>query len=375
MDYEIEKLQSILKQDPSNFQIRRELSILLSNRGFNEEALSNIKYLVKYFPEDDELHYNLGILYEKIKDLKKAKLSYQKAIKISPQDDYYYNLGEVLVSLQEWDLAIDAFNNVLKNDKNDGNCYFNLGLCYYHKDETNLAIDHFQKAITLNPKDIFAHFYLGNIYQNNRLTNFAVECYKNVLDISPDYSWAYYNLASIAYENENIEEALDYLLKTIEYNKNDIEAYKLLTKIYIKENNAEEVINLLESRLNNDENGDLYYILAQAYKHIGEQDNYINNLKCAIKSKLTLTYPLQIVKRELEIYETQSELEVQEVPDYTSDDDKISDEEFENDEYTADYYDDEEEVENKDIFDNDIEEDINIEDYDEDFDEYDDNEG
>ena len=112
MNQEIEKLQAILQKDPSNFQIRRELSILLTEQGFNDEALSNLKYLAKYFPNDAELHYNLGIIYEKIKDCKNAKKSYQKAIEISPQDDFYYNLGEVLVSLKEWDAAIESFKKV-----------------------------------------------------------------------------------------------------------------------------------------------------------------------------------------------------------------------------------------------------------------------
>ena len=66
MATEIEKLQEVLQQDPSNFQIRRELSILLANEGFNEEALSNLQFLLKYFPEDAELNYNIGILQEEI---------------------------------------------------------------------------------------------------------------------------------------------------------------------------------------------------------------------------------------------------------------------------------------------------------------------
>ncbi len=144
---EIENLQEVLQNDPSNFQARRELSILLADNGFNEEALSNLKYLEKFFPEDAELQYNIAILYEKTKDFDNAKTAYQKAISIDPQDDFYYNLGEVLVSLKEWDDAIEAFKTVLKTDPNDGNCYFNLGLCYLNKDEKNIAADNFQKAI------------------------------------------------------------------------------------------------------------------------------------------------------------------------------------------------------------------------------------
>ena len=149
MEKEIENLQNLLKEDPSNFQARRKLSILLADNGFNEEALTNLQYLEKYFPEDAEIFYNLGILYEKVKNLEKAEEAYKKAIKISPQEDFYYNLGEVLVSLEKWDEAIENFEIVLKTDSKDGNCYFNLGLCYLNKDEINKATDLFQQAIKI----------------------------------------------------------------------------------------------------------------------------------------------------------------------------------------------------------------------------------
>ena len=334
MGNEIEKLQEILKSDPSNFQARRKLSILLADNGFNKEALSNLQYLVKYFPEDAELQYNIGILFEKLKDFESAKNAYQEAIRIMPQDDFYYNLGEVLVSLEEWDDAINAFQTVLKNDTKDGNCYFNLGLCYYNKDEINLATDNFQQAVTLNPQDIFAHFYLGYIYQNSGLTNFAIESYKKVLSISPDYSWAYFNLASIAFKNENLDEAKEYLHKTIEYNNTDIEAYKLLTKIYLRQSEHEEIISLLETRLDKEENGDLYYILAQVYKHIGRKEDYIENLDAAIDENLTLTYPLDLVRKELKRAKAQDELKVEEVEEYSQE--EIEDENLE-DSYGEDY--------------------------------------
>ena len=130
MDEEIETLQNMLKNDPSNFQARRKLTILLVNNGFNEEAEGNLRYLIKYFPKDAELYFNLGIVYEKLKDFEKAEKAYEKAIKLNPEEDFYYNYGEVLVELKKWETAIDVFKKVLETDSNDGNCYFNLGVCY-----------------------------------------------------------------------------------------------------------------------------------------------------------------------------------------------------------------------------------------------------
>ena len=117
MDYDIETLQNLLKEDPSNFQARRELSIMLVNQGFNEEAEGNLKYLIKYFPDDAELYYNLGIVQEKLKNFAQARIAYEKAIELSPQEDFYYNLGEVLVELKEWDDAMDCAEKAIEGKK------------------------------------------------------------------------------------------------------------------------------------------------------------------------------------------------------------------------------------------------------------------
>lgn len=353
MNQEIERIQEILRNDPSNFQARRELSVMLADNGFNEEALSNLNYLLKYFPDDAELLYNIGIIYEKLKDFNNAEKAYKNAVELSPQADFYYNLGEVLVTLQKWDEAIVAFNKVLQTDADDGNCYFNLGLCYFNKDELKQSENYFQRAIELNPKDIYAHFYLGNIYQEQGLTNFAEECYRHVLEISPDYSWAYFNLASIAYQNNNIEEAKDNLLHAIDCNNQDIEAYKLLVKICIKDNDIENILTILHTRLDKETNGDLFYILAQVYKHIGKSEEYITNLELALTNALTLTYPSDKVEMELKLAKSASGIdmpdEFEEYSDSDAETEENTDNEYleEDEEYKEDTYDeaDEENIE------------------------------
>ena len=43
---------------------------------------------------------------------------------------------------------------------------------------------------------------------------------------------------------------------------------------YIKENEFEEVITLLETRLDKEDNGDLYYVRAQVYKYINKKKTF-----------------------------------------------------------------------------------------------------
>ena len=80
----------------------------------------------------------------------------------------------------------------------------------------------------------------------------------------------------------------------------DIEAYKLLTKICLKTGETEEILEILNTRLDKEDNGDLYYCLARVYKYIGDSEQYCKNPDQALDNPYTLPFSKKIVKQELE---------------------------------------------------------------------------
>ena len=101
---EIENLTEIIKNDPTNFQARRELTVALMDKGFNDEAIKQLSYLISVFPEDARLHYNLGIAWDKIKNYKQAIKAYETALEYEPEEaDFLYNLGYVYMEIDEND--------------------------------------------------------------------------------------------------------------------------------------------------------------------------------------------------------------------------------------------------------------------------------
>jgi len=297
----IEELQRLIKEDSSNFQARRQLAMLLTDCGFNEEALGHLLYLSRNFDNDEGVFYNLGIVYEKMKKFPKAKDAYLRAVELDPQDfDAVYNLGLVYTELKEYEPAIDCFNKIIENDPEDSNTFFNLGLVYFKLRDYVPAIDNFQKTIDLNDEDIYAHFYIGNIYKELGDLESARECFNRVLQISPDYSWAYYNLAVIDFEEGNFESAVFNLSKTIEINPADIEAYKVLAKILVLNNLSEEACNVIATALENcTATGDLYYIAYRVYKAAGDVETCEKYLSDAIYNYKTLSISVDDAKKEL----------------------------------------------------------------------------
>ena len=110
----IEALRSLRKQDQTNFQARRELAVLLLDCGYSEEAKQHFLYLSKIFNDDSGIFYNLGITYEKLKDLNKAEDAYKKAIELAPDEvDAFYNLGLVYIDKKRYEEAVECFGHVL----------------------------------------------------------------------------------------------------------------------------------------------------------------------------------------------------------------------------------------------------------------------
>ncbi|MBQ6516170.1 tetratricopeptide repeat protein [bacterium] len=304
----IKKLQQILQQDPENFPARRSLAMLLLDEGFDKEAKQNLLYLIQYNTTDDELYFNLGIVYEKEGDFESAKEAYINAISISPEGDYFYNYGLVCIELKEYQEAIGAFAKVIENDGNDSNSYFNIGLCYFKLKEYDTAVQYFNKTLELDKEDVYAHFYLGYIYGVTDQKDRAEYEYNKVLELSPDYSWAYYNLGAIAFSEHDDERALYYLNQTLKYNPHDIDAYKLIAKIYIKNSMFDEAKTLIINALDeNENNGDLCYTISQIGKYMKDYNLYEQGLTEAINNPDTLTYPIDIVEKELEILQKAGE--------------------------------------------------------------------
>lgn len=298
----VEELQNILKEDASNFQARRQLAVLLLDMGYPEEAKQHLLYLSKIFTDDSGIFYNLGITYEKLKDLNSAEKAYNKAIELAPDEiDSYYNLGLVYIDKKIYDKAIDCFETVLQKDNNDSNAYFSIGLCYFKEGKLDGAKYYFQRTIDLNDEDIYAQFYIGNILKEQGNNDEAREKFHKVLELSPDYSWAYFNLAAIDYEEGDTNSAIENLKKTLELNPKDIDAYETYAKILTKAKKYDNAAVIIEQALDNcGANGDLFYILAQIQKLRNDREEFVKNMTEAMKYYTSLSVSPKAVKKELD---------------------------------------------------------------------------
>lgn len=299
-----ENLKETVENDPSNFQAKRELAILCLDLGFEKIALKHLNALTLMFPNDPNLHFNVGICWEKLKHPKFAIKAYERAIALKDDDpDFLFNLAIVLEELGQDDASMLNFKKVIYLENEDPNAFFYIGCLYLKRGDHQNALKCFKKSIQLNYSDYFAHFYLAQEYKAMGETALAIEEYEKVLELSSDYSWANFNLAQIYYEMGDVSRAIENLERTVEKNPKDVEAYKLLIKLLLKEKTQVHAKEYTTKALNEEiENGDIYYLSAKVDFELDDMPSYERNLKNALANYKTLSYDPKLVKKELDIW-------------------------------------------------------------------------
>lgn len=266
----ITELSKVIKNDNENFQAIRDISVLLLDIGYNKEAFKYLKYLSQIFPNDAKIQFNLGYVCEKLNKRDLAKICYEKASEIVPDEvDYTYNLALMYLNEGQYKHAFDLFKKILLSNGQDGNTYYNIGIICEKQNKYNLALSCFEKAYKINQNDKIALYNIAFCHFKLKNYDFAIEFYEKLLESTPDYSWGYFSLASVYWKINNVEKAISNLKKTIELNENDFEAILLLVKIYIKLKDFDQAINFLDT-CSNPRIGDLLYIKAQIFKKMDD---------------------------------------------------------------------------------------------------------
>ena len=176
-------------------------------------------------------------------DYDKAIECYENAIRLNPKDaDAYNNMGNAYNNKQDYDKAIEYYEKAIELNPKDADAYYNMGNAYNNKQDYDKAIEYYEKAIKLNPKDAKAYYNMGYVYDDKQNYDKAIECYKKAIELNPEYANAYNNMGYAYYNKQDYNKALEYYDKAIELNPNNATA----------KGNKEVVLQILKEKKQNE---------------------------------------------------------------------------------------------------------------------------
>lgn len=113
----------------------------------------------------------LGVLYKSIGNNKNAINIFKDVLKYEPENELSHaNLGDIYFKDGNYDAAIKSYDYAIKvatDNKRKSNLYNDLGFSYFQKGLMNDAIECFKKSIILNPENKNSLYNLGIIYVKN----------------------------------------------------------------------------------------------------------------------------------------------------------------------------------------------------------------
>lgn len=164
-------------------------SLPLIARWYNDSGLDNYQAglltsaqrdyqrALKLEPDLLAAHYNLGLLYEDLGDLEKARAEYQIAVQ-GGLDVAYNNLARLYILDEEYDRAVPLLMEGLKRAPDAAvryDLYKNLGWARLGQGRHDEALAALQEAVSLDPEGAPAHCLLAQVLEAKEEQQKAVD--------------------------------------------------------------------------------------------------------------------------------------------------------------------------------------------------------
>jgi Tfp pilus assembly protein PilF len=169
------------------------------------EALELLQEAAKLSPEDEDVHYNLGIALSRLNRNDEAVKEYQEALRIFPDyAEVHNNLGNLYVRMGKREEAVQQFEQAVKINPEYASAWNNFGSLLQQLGRTNDALENFRKASQLDTNYWQARFNLATSYVQRRQIPEARTEFQTVLRLQPDFGPAKEALARLDRQTDSL---------------------------------------------------------------------------------------------------------------------------------------------------------------------------
>lgn len=151
-----------------------------------ENAIKAYQTSIRLHPDRDDTHINLGNLYFAQKRYGEAASEYSEAVRINPDANNLFSLGQAYLNTGEYDKAERRFDRVRSLEPGKPNGHYGLGLVLSRKGRYEDAIRQFEEAITIKNDFHDAYAEIGYAYADLGQMDDAEEIVALLEDKAPD---------------------------------------------------------------------------------------------------------------------------------------------------------------------------------------------
>jgi len=143
-------------------------------------------------PANAVTFYNRGNAYRRNQDYDRAIQNYNDAIRLNPAyASAFNNRGIAYVNKRDYDRAIEDYNEAIRINPNYARAFNNRGNAYRSKGDHDRAIEDHDEAIRIDPNYASAFNNRGNAYKLKQNYERAIKDYDQAIRSNPSYAYAF----------------------------------------------------------------------------------------------------------------------------------------------------------------------------------------
>lgn len=151
-DDAIKSLKKTIEYNSNHWEAYNLLGMIYA-RQENPIAMEYFNTAVRLFPDNSEIRFDAGYVFQQFGETEKAIAEYSEAINLdSLYYQAYFNLGYIYVNdLKDYNLALEYFNAAINCDSSAYKAYYNRGYTYEMSGDYKKAETDYRKALQIMP--------------------------------------------------------------------------------------------------------------------------------------------------------------------------------------------------------------------------------
>lgn len=201
-----------LNATPNNYLLKYDYAKLLAKTKKHEEAFKLFNELIDYDYSNPNYHYELGLIFEELKESFKAQSSFLNAYELDEMHQRaIYKLAKFQLKKRNHKVSLEYINVGLKSYENNTLLISLKAQNYYYQHNYKKAITYFEKLLKLGKSSQFIHKKLSMSYEKTYDNKKAIEHLKLALEFDGNDVATLYRLGYLYKEEENYEGAKKYM--------------------------------------------------------------------------------------------------------------------------------------------------------------------
>ncbi len=193
---------------PERVEGHQNLGVILVRLDRLEEALTSYQRALTLHPDHAETLMNVGVALTRLGRLEEAVERLRRALALDSENPRIHsNLGDALLKWADagslpfksgrWTAAAACYRQVVAAQPKDPVAYYNLGVVLLQLDQLEEAVSLFEQALRLRPADAESLNNLGvALFRLGRFDE-AAACYRQALALKPEYVEARFNQSEV----------------------------------------------------------------------------------------------------------------------------------------------------------------------------------